>query len=127
MGKLIPEECQRRGSSRLYFRTIIVCKRSSDDTSLFSVVNDIQSSAATLHNDLTVISDWAFQWKIIFNPDMIKEEQEVIFSWKTKKLLHLCLSLNDIPLKNSISQKHFGLTLDVKLNFFEHIKNTTKN
>ena len=51
-----------------------------DDTSLFSVVNDIQSSAATLHNDLTVISDWAFQWKIIFNPDMIKEEQEVIFS-----------------------------------------------
>ena len=51
-----------------------------DDTSLFSVVNDIQSSAATLHIDLTVISDWAFQWKIIFNPDMIKEEQEVIFS-----------------------------------------------
>ena len=98
-----------------------------DDTSLFSVVNDIQSSAATLHIDLTVISDWAFQWKIIFNPDMIKEEQEVIFSWKTKKLLHLCLSLNDIPLKNSISQKHFGLTLDVQLNFFEHIKNTTKN
>ena len=98
----------------------------ADDTSLFSVVNDIQSSAATLHNDLSVISNWAFQKKMIFNPDLTKQAQEVIFSRKTKKLLHPCLSFNDIPLKNSISQKHLGLTLDVKLNFVEHIKNITQ-
>ena len=36
------------------------CKLFADDTSLFSVVNNIQSSAATLRNDLTVISNWAF-------------------------------------------------------------------
>ena len=36
------------------------CKLFADDTSLFSVVNDIQSSAATLRNDLLVISNWAF-------------------------------------------------------------------
>ena len=45
-------------------------KRFADNTSLFSVVNDIQSSAATLRNDLTVISNWTFQWKMIFNPDL---------------------------------------------------------
>ena len=50
----------------------------------------------------------------------------MIFSRKTKKLLHPCLLFRDIPLKNSISQKHLGLTLDVKLNFVEHIKNITK-
>ena len=33
------------------------CKLFVDDTSLFSVFSDIQSSAATLHNDLTVISN----------------------------------------------------------------------
>ena len=99
------------------------CKLFADDTSLFSVVHNIQSSAATLHNDLSVISNWAFQWKMIFNPDLTKQAQEVIFSRKTKKLLHPCLSFNDIPLKNSISQKHLRLTLDVKLNFFEHIEN----
>ena len=87
------------------------------DTSLFSVVNDIQSS-----DDLTVISNWAFQQKMIFNPDMTKQAQEVIFSRKSKKLLHSCLLFNGIPLKNSISQKHLGLTLDVKLNFVKHIK-----
>ena len=89
------------------------CRLLADDTSLFSVVNDIQSSPATLRNDLTMISDWAFHWKMIFNPDLTKQVQEVIFSIITKKLLHPCLSFNDISLKNSISQKHHGLTLDI--------------
>ena len=102
------------------------CKLFADDTSLFSVVNGIQSSASTLRNDLTVISNWAFQWKMIFNPDLTKQAPEVIFSRKTKKLLHPCRSFNDIPIKNSISQKHLALTLDVKLNFVEHIKNMTQ-
>ena len=102
------------------------CKLFADDTFLFSVVNDIQSSAATLRNDLTVKSNWAFQWKMIFNPDLTRQAQEMILSRKTKKLRHPCLSFNDILLKNSISQKHLGLTLDVKLNFVEHIKNITQ-
>ena len=63
---------------------------------------------------------------MIFNPDLTKQVQEVIFCRKTKKLLYPCLSFNDIPLKNSISQKHIELTLDVKLNFVEHIKNITQ-
>ena len=99
------------------------CQLFADDTSLFSVVNNIQSRAATLRNDLTVISNWAFHWKMIFNPDMTKQVQDVIFSRKTKKMLHPFLLFNDIPLKNSKSQKHLGLTLDV--NFVEHIKNIT--
>ena len=63
---------------------------------------------------------------MIFNPDLTKQAQDVIFSRKIKKLLHPCLSFNDISLKNSLSQKHLGLTLDVKLNFVEHIKNITQ-
>ena len=63
---------------------------------------------------------------MIFSPDLNKQAQEVIFSRKAKKLLPPCLSFNDIPLKNSISQKHLGLTLDVNLNFVEHIKNITQ-
>ena len=30
------------------------------------------------------ISDWTFQWKISFNPDVSKQLQEVIFSQKIK-------------------------------------------
>ena len=63
---------------------------------------------------------------MIFNSDLTKQAEEVIFSRKTKKLLHPCFSFSDIPLKNSISQKHLGLTLDVKLNFAAHKKISLK-
>ena len=69
-----------------------------------------------------IISNWAFRWKIIFNPDLTKQVQQVIFSRKTKELLHPSLSFNNIPLDNSVFQKHLGLTLHAKLNFVEHIK-----
>ena len=59
---------------------------------------------------------------MIFNRGLTKQAQEVILSRKIKKLLHLGLSFNVIPWKNSMSQRHFGLTSDVKLNFIKHIK-----
>ena len=39
------------------------------DTSLSSVVQNKNSAANDLNSDLMKISDWAFQWKIMFNPD----------------------------------------------------------
>ena len=41
------------------------CKLFVNDASPFSVVNDIQSSATALRNDILVISNWGFQWKMI--------------------------------------------------------------
>ena len=63
---------------------------------------------------------------MIFNPDFSKQAQEVIFSRKIKKLLHPTLLFHNIPLNNSLFQKHLGLTLDIKLNFSGHIKSITK-
>ena len=61
----------------------------ADDTSLFLVVRDMTSSANILNNDLSKINNWAYQWKISFNPDPSKQAQEVIFSRKIKKPSHL--------------------------------------
>ena len=61
-----------------------------------------------------------------FNPDLTKQAQEVIFNRKNKELLHSCLLFNNVPLRNSISEKHLRLELDFKLNFVEHIKNITQ-
>ena len=63
---------------------------------------------------------------MIFSPHLSKQAQEVIFSRKIKKLLHPTLLFNNITLSNSLFQKHLGLTLDIKLNFSEHIKSTTR-
>ena len=49
-----------------------------DDTSLFSVVKNIDASNIDLNNDLKKIGEWAFQWKMSFNLDPIKQAQELI-------------------------------------------------
>ena len=56
------------------------CKLFADDTSLISLVHDIDPSASDLNHDLEKISEWFFQWKMKFNPDHTKQAQEIIFS-----------------------------------------------
>ena len=95
----------------------------SGDTSLFSAVRDINTSAAHLNNDLRKISNWAFQWKMSFNPGPSKQAREVIFSRKHQKISHPSIYFNNNPIESASSQKHLGMILDTKLNFQEHIKN----
>ena len=61
----------------------------ADDTSLFSVIHNSQTSANVLNKDLEMIHNWTFQWKMNFNPDVTKQAQEVFFSRKTKNYLIL--------------------------------------
>ena len=68
----------------------------ADDTSLFSVIHDSVITTSELNSDLTRIKQWAFQWKMSFNPDLNKQAQEVIFSRKLKKVCHSPLRFNNI-------------------------------
>ena len=61
----------------------------ADDTMLFSLVKNPALSAADLNHDLGVISKWAYQWKMEFNPDPTKQATEVLFSCKRYKCNHL--------------------------------------
>ena len=56
-----------------------IAKLFVDDAS-FSVVHDISPSSLQLNDDLIKISNWAYQWKISFNPEVTKQAQEVVFS-----------------------------------------------
>ena len=58
---------------------------------------------------------------MIFNPDLSKQAQEVIFSRKTNKISHPTTTFNTVPVARTSCQKHLGLHLDEKLNFNEHI------
>ena len=41
----------------------------ADDTSLLSVIHDVDTCSNELNNDLYQINKWAFQWKMSFNPE----------------------------------------------------------
>ena len=89
----------------------------ADDTSLFSVIHDVNSSQIDLNEDLDKINNWAYQWKMSFNPDPSKKAQEVIFSRKVNNVLHPLLTFNNADVGQIPSQKHLGMFLDFKLSF----------
>ena len=93
----------------------------ADDTSLFSTVIDPNTSAEELNNDLQKISQWAFQWKMSFNPDPNKPAEKIVFSRKHVNAQHPPLYFNNIIVKQVSEHKHLGLTLDSKLTFANHI------
>ena len=95
----------------------------ADDTFLFSVFQNINSTGTDLNSDLSKISDWAFQWKMNFNLDPNKQAQEVVFSRKINKINHPPLLFNRNLIKSSSSHKHLGMVLHTKLDFNFHLKN----
>ena len=65
----------------------------ADDTSLYSIVEDPITSATELNHDLGIISNWAWLWKMRFNPDPTKPAEEIVFSHKRFKPYHQPLFL----------------------------------
>ena len=94
----------------------------ADNTSLFPVVKNADASNINLNNDLKKIGEWAFQWKMSFNPDPNKQAQELIFSRKVQTTNHPPLFFNENVVPKTTLQKHLGMFLDSKLNFSEHLK-----
>ena len=58
-----------------------------------------------------------------FNPDTSKQAQEVLFSRKVKVAAHPHFVFNNSLVHETTTQKHFGMFLDLKLNFQEHFEN----
>ncbi len=94
----------------------------ADDSSLFTCVKGVAQTHDKLVKDLGTISAWAYQWKMVFNPDLTKQAIEVIFSCKDKKPVHPNLTFNGIPISRKPDTKHLGVYLDSRLNFSKHIK-----
>ena len=43
----------------------------ADDTYFFTIVKDKNENDNTLNNNLMLISKWAYDWKMLFNPDPV--------------------------------------------------------
>ena len=57
---------------------------------------------------------------MIFNPDVSKQTQEVVFSRKAIATKHATVYLNKVPIIRENFQKYYGLFLDSKLHFVDH-------
>ena len=98
----------------------------ADDTMLFSIVNDPTISASDLNDDLSTISQWAYQWKMEFNPDSNKQATELLFSQKILSPNRPPIFFNGTEVTKVNEQKHLGLFLDKKLSFEKHLTEKIK-
>ena len=89
----------------------------ADDTSLFMVVDDPNSTATALNSD---ISDWASQWLVKFNPS---KTECLLISRKKKPPLHPPLLFQNQPVSEVDSHVHLGLTFTKDLSWHSHIMN----
>ena len=98
------------------------CKLVAHDTFLFSVVHDIDTSGNDLNHDLEKISEWAFQWKMNFNPDPTKQFQETVFNKKKTVSIHPTVYFINTPVNSTATHKHLGMILDSKLSYENHLE-----
>ena len=83
---------------------------------IFSVVNNSAISENELNHDLKVIikSQWAYQWKMNFNPDLNKQARELLFSCKKNSPNHPSLFFNESVVPKVKEQKYLGLNVSMK-------------
>ena len=74
----------------------------TDGTSLFSVGRDLNTSSNEISDDLKKIGAWTHQWKMSFNPDPLKQAEEVIFSRKRNKTRHPDIIFNSNPVNKAL-------------------------
>ena len=94
----------------------------TDDTSLFTEVEDSNAAENDMNHYLILINQWAHRWRMSFNPDPQKQAVELIFSRRKDEIDHPVVLFNDTPVKKVIEHKHLGIVLDSKLSFYAHIK-----
>ena len=94
----------------------------ADDISLFSAVYDSNASRDAVNGNSEKIAEWAFQWKMQFNPDLKKQAQGNIFSRKTLESVYSAVQFNDSAVARVNIKKQVDLFLNEKLKFSHHIK-----
>ena len=87
---------------------------------LFSIVNPAVS-ADDLNRNLNIIQQWAYQWKMEFNPDPSKQATEILFQCKKSTPNYPQLMFNGTVVSKVDEQKQLGLILDSGLSFRKHL------
>ena len=97
------------------------CKLFADDTSLFTVFQDPFSAASDINHDVELISRWAHNWRMLFNPDPHKQAVELVLSTKRPDIDHPMIFFNDIEVEKVDEHKHLGVILHRKVSFSSYI------
>ena len=94
----------------------------ADDSSLYYSATSLSDIESIVNHDLRIVSQWAKQWLVDFNPD---KTEAVIFSTR-KDFDRPSLFFGNTKIKIVDEHKHLGLTLSSTGQWKDHINNNLK-
>jgi hypothetical protein len=90
----------------------------ADDTSLMDIMENYMTSYDKINRDLERLSTWASKWLVTFNAT---KTVYLIVSRKLNPAPKPALLLNGEPVKEVLTHKHLGLTINTSLTWSDHI------
>jgi hypothetical protein len=90
----------------------------ADDTCLFIEVDDPDSVATAMNEDLEKLNQWANKWKVDFSPP---KTEELLITRKREPRVHPQIFLDTVPIKRVQTHKHLGLILATDLSWRHHL------
>ena len=90
----------------------------ADDTSLSFTSSNINDIVGILNHDLRIITAWAKQWLVDFNPN---KTEAILFS--INNVNHPNLYFDQVPVTFVDEHKHLGLTFSRDVKWHAHINN----
>ena len=93
----------------------------SDDTSVSSTTTSPAILLSNFNEDLPKITQWGYQWKMLFNQDIAKLSQEIIFFERKIIQVIQVYTLIMHEYNANLFKNILVYFLDEKLSFWEHI------
>ena len=93
----------------------------ADDSTLYAYNKNLETVICNLRQEFSVLSNWFYDNYMMLNPGKCRF---MLFGVKENEQFDLIC--NDITLKRSSDENIFGVTIDNKLSFDEHIINICK-
>ena len=95
----------------------------ADDTSMYIIVDNPDTAAEVLNNDLEQIHEWSKMWLVKFNA---AKTESMILSRKINKPIHPTLNMGGAQVQEVEMHKHLGVTLSKNCLWHDHISSITQ-
>lgn len=96
----------------------------ADDIALAYQYKDMDAGNEILTNDLKIMSNYFYKWRL--NPNPSKTEVCVFHIYNKQAGHELQVQFNSTTIKHNPSSKYLGVNLDRSLTFKKHLKNLQK-
>lgn len=90
----------------------------ADDTTIYIIIENPNTDAQLLNNDLSKVHQWSHNWLVKFNP---QKTESMLITRKHNHIQHPPLFFDNHPVTEVTTHKHLGLLFNTTCHWGDHI------